>query len=98
MIATIEVEWSSRVKYAIMALVFGTFGLHRFARGQIKSGIILLIIFGVSVSSIGNPNTISYTLLGISLTALIAIIDVFTMLIQGRFYVDEGNVKTSQMF
>ncbi len=98
MISGIESDWSSRIKYAIMALIFGVFGLHRFARGQIKSGIVLLIIFGVSVSSIGNPNSLIFTTTGVSIVAIIAVFDLFTMLIQGRFLLDEQHVKSINKF
>ena len=98
LISAIESEWSSRIKYAVMALIFGVFGLHRFTRGQIKSGIVLLILFGVSVSSIGNPNSLTFTTIGVSIAAIIAVFDVATMLIQGRFFLDEQNVKSINKF
>ena len=98
LISAIESEWSSRIKYVVMALIFGVFGLHRFARGQIKSGIGLIIIFGVSVSSIGNPNSLTFTTIGVSISAIIAVFDVVTMLIQGRFFLDEQNIKSTNMF
>mgnify|MGYP001117801523 CR=1 FL=1 len=88
-----EFSWTSRIKYALMAMLFGMFGLHRFARGQIKSGLLLLVIFGASVFYIGNAHTLYITLAGIALTTLLAWVDALCMIINGRFYTDEKNVK-----
>ena len=93
MIYKTEFSWTSRIKYAVMAICFGMFGLHRFARGQIKSGLLLLVVFGASVFYIGNASTLYITLAGVTLTIAFAWLDALCMLIKGRFYTDEQNVR-----
>lgn len=90
-----EYQSAQRIKFAIVSVVFGIFGLHRFMRHQYLSGFGFLIVFGAMVFMIGNPTKLSIVVVGLVILLILAVIDAITMLSRGRFYLDEQHVKIS---
>lgn len=91
----IEYQLNKKIKYVLIAIVFGVFGLHRFIRHQYISAVIYLVTFGMSVLLIGNPGKVFYVTFSLTLLFSLALIDALSMAISGRFYLDEKNVKVS---
>lgn len=91
-------EYSPRqkLKYTLVALCFGLFGLHRFMRHQYVSGTVYSIVLFIIVMLIGQPDKIAIVTVGLSLLAILALLDALTMAMVGRFYLDERHVKISQ--
>ena len=85
-----------KLKYTLVALCFGLFGLHRFMRHQYVSGMAFLIVLFVIVMMVGQPDKLALVTYGFTLLAVMALADALTMAVMGRFYLDEKNVKISQ--
>jgi len=90
-----EYQLSKKIKYTMVAIVFGVFGLHRFMRHQYISATLFLVVFGVSVLFIGNPGKVFYIMTSMAILYILAILDALSMAVSGRFYLDEKNVKVS---
>lgn len=65
-------------------------------RHQYVSGTVYLIVLFIIVMLIGQPDKIAIVTVGLSLLAILALLDALTMAIVGRFYLDERHVKISQ--
>jgi hypothetical protein len=65
-------------------------------RHQYVSGTVYLIVLFIIVMLIGQPDKIAIVTVGLSLLAILALLDALTMAMVGRFYLDEKNVKISQ--
>lgn len=65
-------------------------------RHQYVSGTVYLIVLFIIVMLIGQPDKIAIVTLGLSLLAILALLDALTMAMVGRFYLDERHVKISQ--
>lgn len=65
-------------------------------RHQYVSGTVYLIVLFIIVMLIGQPDKIAIVTVGLSLLAILALLDALTMAMVGRFYLDERHVKISQ--
>jgi hypothetical protein len=65
-------------------------------RHQYVSGTVYSIVLFIIVMLIGQPDKIAIVTVGLSLLAILALLDALTMAMVGRFYLDERHVKISQ--
>jgi len=93
-----EYQLKHKIKYVIVALCFGLFGLHRFTRHQYISATAYLVSLGVSVFFVGQPDKLSLVFVGLSVIVILAWIDAICMALTGRFYLDEKNVTVKHEF
>ena len=82
-----------KLKYAVVAVFFGCFGLHRFMRKQYVSGFLFMFLFGLNVIFIGNPSKTVFVTIIFIIVMFLVLIDALCMMIKGRFYLDETYVK-----
>ena len=82
-----------KLKYAVVAVFFGCFGLHRFMRKQYVSGFLFMLLLGLGVIFIGNPSKTVFVTISFITVIFLALIDALCMMIKGRFYLDEKYVK-----
>lgn len=84
---------TKKLKYAGVAIIFGCFGLHRFMRKQYVSGLLFMLLFGVSAFFIGSPSKTVFITITSMIVMFLVLIDALCMIIKGRFYLDETYVK-----
>ena len=84
---------TKKLKYAVVAIIFGCFGLHRFMRKQYVSGFLFMLLFGLSVIFIGSPSKTGFVMITFITVMFLVLIDALCMMIKGRFYLDETYVK-----
>jgi|GEM_PF-3180471 len=88
-----EFATTQRLKFALFAFMFGVIGIHRLARRQYISACVLLFSFCVAVFLLGVSQLAEFTFYAFVIIFVIAVLDGLSMLIFGRFFLDEKNVK-----
>ena len=82
-----------RIVHLIICLTLGFLGVHRFIVGQKKAGFVFLILSGMGIYWITNPNTEERGLITILILGIFIIIDALTLLLKGRYIVFSSNSK-----
>ncbi|MDG1122165.1 MAG: NINE protein [Glaciecola sp.] len=90
---TSESTMYKRIKYSIVSVLFGVFGLHRFMRNQYISATLYLGMLGIAVYFVGNPQNTMISAVIIMCLLVSCLADALSMLITGRFFFDEKNVS-----